>query len=65
MAHTLCLCQAELFIVPSTYAAVSMFHRQNSTVVKGGLCTQAAWVQIQHCHYQLQDLTSLSQFYHM
>lgn len=59
MAHTLCFCQAELFIVPSAYAVLSTFHKHNGAVGKSALYTQTAWVQSWHGRQSLQGLSAL------
>ena len=65
MAHALCFCQAELFIVTPTYAALFTFRRQTRALLKSGLCTQTARVQPLHRHYQLWDLHAVPQSSHL
>lgn len=66
MAHTLRFCQAELFIVPPTYAALSHFTGRKVLWLRVGSARRLhARVQLLHRHYQLQDLNSVPQFSHL
>lgn len=52
IAHTLCFCQAKLFIVPPAYAALFTFHRQSGATAEGVIQTLGGYASCLHCHCQ-------------